>query len=154
MLCHARSLIAHGYNSKHRQNLITIENNGGSDLFSGRAGNRSTVFPQKRAGATLTDQDNDSLWSGAVTIGSPAQSFTVTFDTGSSDLWVPSSSCKSCGQHNKYTASKSSQSKKHKGSFQISYGDGSTASGTPYTDTGTSCVLLRCMLITDSSAIQ
>ena len=47
MLCHARSLIAHGYNSKHRQNLITIENNGGSDLFPGRAGNRSTVFPQK-----------------------------------------------------------------------------------------------------------
>ncbi|RPD62661.1 protease [Lentinus tigrinus ALCF2SS1-7] len=123
--------------NKHRQNLITIENNAGSGFFPGGAANRTIPLPQKRDSAPLTDQNSDSLWSGTVTIGSPAQSFTVTFDTGSADLWVPSSSCKSCGQHNKYTPSKSSHSKKQKGSFQISYGDGSTASGTPYTDTVT-----------------
>ena len=90
------------------------------------------------AGAVpLTDQDDDSMWSGAVSIGEPAQNFVIDFDTGSADLWVPSSSCKDCGNaHNKYDASKSTQSKAHTGTFQISYGDGSTTSGTPYTDTG------------------
>ncbi|KAI0699923.1 acid protease [Cerioporus squamosus] len=122
---------------KHRQNLITIENNGGSRFFPGGAANRSITLPQKRDAVPLTDQGEDSLWTGAVAIGIPSQNFTVTFDTGSADLWVPSSSCKSCGQHNKYNPSKSSKSKKQQGSFQISYGDGSTASGTPYTDTVT-----------------
>ncbi|TBU51004.1 hypothetical protein BD310DRAFT_910930, partial [Dichomitus squalens] len=50
----------------------------------------------------------------------------------SSDLWVPSTSCDSCGSHNKYDLSTSG---KESSSFSISYGDGSTASGNPYTDT-------------------
>ena len=40
--------------------------------------------------------------------------------------------------HNIYDPSKSSTAKKAKGSWNISYGDGSTASGSPYTDTGES----------------
>lgn len=66
----------------------------------------------------------DVEYRGNITLGTPPQSFGVLFDTGSSNLWVPSISC-SIPDHRKYDHSKSSTYKPVGDSFQIEYGSGS-----------------------------
>jgi hypothetical protein len=62
-------------------------------------------------------------------LGTPSQKFTVIFDTGSSNLWVPSSKCFAipCLLHHRYNARKSSTYKKNGTEFGIRYGTGEVA---------------------------
>ncbi|GAB9477986.1 Aspartic protease, partial [Globisporangium polare] len=68
---------------------------------------------------------------GNVQIGTPAQTFTVIFDTGSSNLWVPS---KKFGSHAVYDHTKSSTYVADGSTFAIQYGSG-PVSGTVSKDT-------------------
>jgi len=62
-----------------------------------------------------------------LTIGTPAQKFKVCPDTGSSNLWVPSSKCKSvaCWLHSRYHHDKSSTYTEDGREVAIKYGSGS-----------------------------
>ncbi|XP_006834134.1 PREDICTED: cathepsin E [Chrysochloris asiatica] len=69
----------------------------------------------------------DMEYFGTISIGSPPQNFTVIFDTGSSNLWVPSVYCTSraCETHPRFHPSQSSTYSELGRPFSIQYGTGS-----------------------------
>ncbi|GKY90536.1 hypothetical protein MPSEU_000027300 [Mayamaea pseudoterrestris] len=78
---------------------------------------------------TIKDYANAQYY-GVVSIGSPPQSFSVIFDTGSSNLWVPKVGCSHCGipfigQKSKYDHDLSKSYAEDGGIFDIMYGSGS-----------------------------
>ncbi|KAM6370176.1 pepsin B-like [Pluvialis apricaria] len=68
----------------------------------------------------------DSSYFGEISIGTPPQNFLVLFDTGSSNLWVPSIYCQmpACYNHAKFKPSESSTFAYNGQSYNISYGSG------------------------------
>ncbi|THH12231.1 hypothetical protein EW145_g104 [Phellinidium pouzarii] len=91
---------------------------------------------KRSTGSLALMNDNRQLWQGNVSVGTPAKKFSVDFDTGSSDLFLPGSTCGStCAGHTVYNTSSSSTAKDYGKKFTLAYGDGSMVSGEQYTDT-------------------
>ncbi|CAF9918929.1 MAG: Type I transmembrane sorting receptor [Alectoria fallacina] len=85
---------------------------------------------------TATPEEYDAEYLCPVSIG--GQTLNLDFDTGSSDLWVFSTELPASEQsgHTLYNPAKSTTSKVDSGeTWDISYGDGSGASGNVYFDT-------------------
>lgn len=87
------------------------------------------VAEGKSENIVIKDYSNAQYY-GTIQIGTPPQEFTVIFDTGSSNLWVPKVNCKNCGYwfinggKKKYDDTKSSTFKRDGSDFHIQYGSG------------------------------
>uniref|UniRef100_A0A8D1YK57 Pepsin B n=1 Tax=Sus scrofa TaxID=9823 RepID=A0A8D1YK57_PIG len=69
----------------------------------------------------------DSFYFGEISIGTPPQNFLVLFDTGSSNLWVPSTYCQTqaCSDHRRFNPDQSSTFRINGQTYTLSYGSGS-----------------------------
>ncbi|KAF7342253.1 Acid protease [Mycena venus] len=126
--------------NKYRQNLINLEKNlGTAALPPGAVIKSKATVPhdvekrlERRQAEPLTDELDGLMWVGKISIGTPPQHFVIDFDTGSADLWVPSTLClpkQTCVSKSKFNAAASSTVKHKPGVFSIRYGDGSEVVG-------------------------
>ncbi|KAL7003206.1 phytepsin [Sarracenia purpurea var. burkii] len=98
----------------------------------GKYGNGLNGMGPHKSDADIISLKNymDAQYYGEISIGSPPQKFTVIFDTGSSNLWVPSSKCVfsvACLFHPKYKHTKSSTYHPIGKSCSIHYGSGAVS---------------------------
>ncbi|KAI6068373.1 Pepsin A-like protein [Aix galericulata] len=92
--------------------------------------NQASKYFPVLAGTTASEPLQNYMnneYYGTISIGTPAQEFTVIFDTGSSNLWVPSVYCSSqaCENHKRFNPSESSTFVSTNESVSIAYGTGS-----------------------------
>ncbi|XP_036440886.1 LOW QUALITY PROTEIN: gastricsin-like [Colossoma macropomum] len=84
--------------------------------------------PEVLATSTIEPMTNyaDSSYYGVISVGTPAQSFRVLFDTGSSNLWVDSVYCsaQACTTHTQFNPQESSTYQSTSQTFYVSYGAG------------------------------
>ncbi|NXU16427.1 PEPA protein, partial [Pardalotus punctatus] len=89
----------------------------------------SNIAAKYFPGITVESMKNymDEEYFGTISIGTPPQEFTVVFDTGSSNLWVPSVFCSSpaCSDHNRFNPAASSTYLSTNDTLFIAYGTGS-----------------------------
>ncbi|XP_034109870.1 lysosomal aspartic protease-like [Drosophila albomicans] len=112
----------------HRVPLLKVEN------FVKTRGNIKAEVRAKYGLPQTSSSNHEHLsnyinmvYYGVISIGTPAKDFKVIFDTGSSNLWVPSKACwtEACKVHNEYDSRASSSYVANGTSFFLMYGSGS-----------------------------
>ncbi|KAG2065398.1 acid protease [Suillus decipiens] len=78
----------------------------------------------KRHGHVPLVNYNADLWYGEISVGTPLEAFTVVFDTGSSDLFLPFTQCDGYTQYDPAASSSPQDSGQP---FMLMYGTGETA---------------------------
>lgn len=133
------------YTSKYKNGFAAYQRNTG-ELHPLDTAPDFNITRRATGAIALTDENSGELWQGTISVGTPPLPYTVDFDTGSSDLFLPGPKCTTnCKGHLKYNPSASSTAVDKRKKFSLAYGDGSTVSGEQYYDTVTVAGLtVRC----------
>jgi hypothetical protein len=98
--------------NQHRSNLLAKHDRS-------RLTRRQDGHAKRAEGSSsLTNYEDDSTWYTTVQVGTPSADYSLVLDTGSSDVWISSSS---------YTPADSSTFVNKSAAFDISYGSGDVA---------------------------
>ncbi|KAK4705389.1 hypothetical protein P7C70_g811, partial [Phenoliferia sp. Uapishka_3] len=102
----------------------------------GRDSTKRFLKSRKRSGIPLK-LVSPSVWTGAISIGNPPQIFNMYFDSGSTDLTLPSISClaKACGNRARYSPNASTTAVSKHQTLNSAFADGSVSTGAWWTDT-------------------
>jgi len=125
----ALSHILHFSKSEGRQPETKTEAKKGRKLRYGIPQEISKSTDKSSNSIIIKDYENAQYF-GVIEVGTPPQSFTVIYDTGSSNLWVPRVGCTHCGlpfgpTKSKYDSTESSSFQEDGEDFEIMYGSGS-----------------------------
>ncbi|KAG2357312.1 acid protease [Suillus spraguei] len=117
--------------SKYRQTFSAFEaNTGFAHPLSGKM--MSSIKKRGDGVVPLINEEAD-LWYGEIDVGTPKQTFNVSIDSGSTDLFLPSVSCTTCAGHKMYNAAQSSTANDEGTISVLPYGEGQVA-GVDYSD--------------------
>lgn len=97
--------------AKFEQRSKTSESHTGKPhTFVSRQARQNTT--SHNATISLTNNGGQNMaWYGNISVGSPAVTYTVVFDTGSADFFLPGPSCSNCVGHQIYNPALSSTAK-------------------------------------------
>ena len=105
-----------------------LRGDGNQDTIESVQKHLTSVSARYNSGSETLQDYMDAQYFGPITMGTPPQSFKVVFDTGSSNLWVPSKRnflfCLACKFHSMYSYSDSSTYVANGTSISIRYGSG------------------------------
>ncbi|KLO11674.1 acid protease [Schizopora paradoxa] len=135
-VANVRTKIARGFEN-FEKNTGTVHKNDNGSL---RKLLKRSPVPEPATGSDpLTDDLDQELWQGNINVGTPANTFSVDFDTGSSDLFLPGTKCTgaNCRGHKLFNTAASSTAVDQRKTFSLAFGDGSTVSGEQFDDTVT-----------------
>ncbi|OCH93546.1 Asp-domain-containing protein [Obba rivulosa] len=135
-MVNARYLTSHirRVGQKIRRGLKRLQSSGAPSIPLSTSAKCS--LSRKPRGTQELDEEEDVLWQGIISVGTPPVQYTVDLDTGSSDLILPGIDCdENCQGHNLYDPSKSSTSEDSDKTFGVAFGDGSTVDGVQMIDT-------------------
>ncbi|GJE90286.1 Asp-domain-containing protein [Phanerochaete sordida] len=94
---------------------------------------RRAATERAYASEELTGAHSGALWQGLVTVGTPTQTFTVSFDTGFGDVVLPGTACNTCKGRLQYNPVASTSAVDRREAFKWMSPDGSM-SGRVYGD--------------------
>ena len=129
------------------ETIHLLRGDGNQDTIESVQKHLTSVSARYNSDSETLQDYMDAQYFGPITIGTPPQSFKVVFDTGSSNLWVPSRRrflfCIACKFHSMYSYADSSTYVANGTSISIRYGSGKVGGIVSYDNVSIASLMVK-----------